>query len=169
MIIVKLWYRFTGLLVKALYKVIYGRHMAWGKGFHMRKGFQATVENGGDIVLGDNVFFNNGCALHARTHIEIGDETIFGENVRIYDHNHRFADPAVAIKDQGYSEAPVIIGSHCWIGSNVTILKGSRIGNNTVIGAGCVISGDIPANSVVRPETGLSITPIIRKEPKSDE
>lgn len=164
MLAIKLWYRFTGLLLKIVYKVIYGRHMTWGKGFHMRKGFQATVENGGSIVLGNNVFFNNGCALHARKRISIGDETIFGENVHVYDHNHRFADPTRAIKDQGYSEAPVSIGAHCWIGSNVTILKGSYIGDNTVIGAGCVISGDIPSDSVVRPGNGLSITPITRKE-----
>lgn len=168
MILIKVWYRFTGLLLKALYKVVYGRHMRWGKGFHMRKGFQATVENGGSIVLGDNVFFNNGCGLHARKSITIGDETIFGENVHVYDHNHRFADPTLAIKDQGYSEAPVTIGRHCWIGSNVTILKGATIGDNTVIGAGCVISGDIPANSVVRTDTALTITPISRPSAPED-
>ncbi|KFI96142.1 glycosyltransferase [Bifidobacterium stellenboschense] len=165
MILIKVWYRFTGLLLKALYKVVYGRHMRWGRGFHMRKGFQATVENGGSIVLGNNVFFNNGCGLHARKSITIGDETIFGENVHVYDHNHRFADPTLAIKDQGYSEAPVTIGRHCWIGSNVTILKGATIGDNTVIGAGCVISGDIPADSVVRMDAALSVTPIRTKEP----
>ena len=132
MMLIKVWYRFTGLLLKAVYKVVYGRHMRWGRGFHMRKGFQATVEHGGVITLGNNVFFNNGCGLHARKAITIGDETIFGENVHVYDHNHRFADPTLAIKDQGYTEAPVTIGRHCWIGSNVTILKGATIGDNTV-------------------------------------
>ncbi|WP_243386622.1 glycosyltransferase [Bifidobacterium primatium] len=162
MILIKAWYRFTGLMLKALYRVVYGRHMRWGKAFHMRRGFQATVENGGEIVIGDNVFFNNGCGLHARKRIEIGSETIFGENVHVYDHNHRFADPTVAIKEQGYSEAAVTIGRHCWIGSNVTILKGSTIGDNTVIGAGCVISGDIPADSVVRMGAMFHVKPIRR-------
>ena len=164
MMLIKVWYRFTGLLLKAVYKVVYGRHMRWGRGFHMRKGFQATVEHGGVITLGNNVFFNNGCGLHARKAITIGDETIFGENVHVYDHNHRFADPTLAIKDQGYTEAPVTIGRHCWIGSNVTILKGATIGDNTVIGAGCVISGDIPANSVVRMESSLHVDPIRRTD-----
>ena len=162
MIAIKLWYRFTGLLLKAVYRVVYGRRMRWGKAFHMRRGFQATCDNGGRIEIGDNVFFNNGCGLHARTLISIGSETIFGENVHVYDHNHRFADPTVAIKDQGYTEAPVRIGRHCWIGSNVTILKGATIGDNTVIGAGCVISGSIPANSVVRMESSLRVDPIRR-------
>ena len=164
MMLIKVWYRFTGLLLKAVYRVVYGRHMRWGRGFHMRKGFQATVEHGGVITLGNNVFFNNGCGLHARKAITVGDETIFGENVHVYDHNHRFADPTLAIKDQGYTEAPVSIGRHCWIGSNVTILKGATIGDNTVIGAGCVISGDIPANSVVRMESSLHVDPIRRAD-----
>lgn len=162
MILLKIWYRFTGLMLKALYRVIYGRHLTWGKNLHMRKGFQATCDRSdsgkvGRIVIGDNVFFNNGCALHAMDLITIGDETIFGENVSVYDHNHRFSDPTLAIKEQGYSTAPVSIGRHCWIGSNVTVLKGATIGDNCVIGAGCVISGDIPANSVVRLDSALRI------------
>lgn len=165
MILIKVWYRFTGLLLKMLYRVVYGGRMRWGRGFHMRRGFQATCDNGGRIVIGDNVFFNNGCGLHARRAITIGDETIFGENVHVYDHNHRFADPSVAIKDQGYSEAPVTIGRHCWIGSGVTILKGSTIGDNTVIGAGCVVSGDVPADTVVRQSAELLMTPIRHDDP----
>ena len=162
MILIKVWYRVTGLLLKALYRVVYGRHMRWGKGLHMRRGFQATVEHGGEIVIGDNVFFNNGCGLHARKSIHIGSETIFGENVHVYDHNHRFADPGVPIKDQGYSEAPVTIGRHCWIGSNVTILKGVTIGDNVVVGAGCTVDRDIPADTVVRQRTELEETPVRR-------
>ncbi|KAB7789599.1 acyltransferase [Bifidobacterium leontopitheci] len=162
MILIKVWYRITGLLLKALYKIVYGRHMRWGKAFHMRKGFQATVENGGEIVIGDDVFFNNGCGVHARKRIEIGSGTIFGENVHIYDHNHRFADPDVPIKDQGYTEGAVTIGRHCWIGSNVTILKGATIGDNVVIGAGCTIAGDVPSDVVVRQTPTLETTAIRR-------
>ena len=52
--------------------------------------------------------------------------------------------------EQGYTKAPIHIGSHCWIGSNVTILKGVTIGDNVVIGANCLITTDIPSNSVVK-------------------
>lgn len=150
MALIKLWYRFIGVLLKAIYKLIYGKSIRWGKALHFRKGLQLTAELGGTISIGDNVFFNNDCAVHAIDEIHIGDGTIFGENVRIYDHNHRFADADESIKGQGYSTAPVVIGKHCWIGSNVTIIKGASIGDNCVIGAGCVISEHIPNNTVVR-------------------
>ncbi|OZG64907.1 capsular polysaccharide biosynthesis protein [Bifidobacterium hapali] len=173
MIVYKLWYRITGLLLKLLYKLTYGKHMRWGRNFHMRKGFQATCDSAdgkrtGDIVIGNDVFFNNGCGLHAMNRIEIGDQTVFGENVHVYDHNHRFADPTVSYKDQGYTTAPVTIGRHCWIGSNVTVLKGGSIGDNSVIGAGCVISSPIPANSIVRLDAAsLNVEPIRRAEHSS--
>ena len=55
--------------------------------------------------------------------------------------------------------APIMVGKDCWIGSNVTILKGVRIGDNTVIGAGCLIRQDIPANSIVYNNGDILIKP----------
>jgi acetyltransferase-like isoleucine patch superfamily enzyme len=81
--------------------------------------------------------------------IEIGEGTICGENVKIYDHNHEYRDIRIPIKEQGYHSAPIRIGKHCWIASNVVILQGVTIGDNCVIGAGCVIYKDIEKNSVV--------------------
>ena len=162
MVLIKAWYRFTGLILKWFYRVVFGGGFHYGKRFHMRRAFQLTVENGARVTLGDDVFFNDFCALHARKGITIGDGTIFGENVRIYDHNHRFADPSQPIKDQGYTEAPVTIGKHCWIGSNVTILKGVTIGDNVVIGAGCVVAQDVPSDVIVRQDVKLSMEEIRR-------
>ncbi|NMM97696.1 glycosyltransferase [Bifidobacterium olomucense] len=150
MTLVKMWYRLVGLLTKLLYRLIYGRKIRWGKAVHMRHGFRATVDGDGRIVIGDDVFFNNGCALHAMREIRIGAGTVFGENVLVYDHNHRFSEPQMSFKDQGYSIDPVRIGRHCWIGSNATILKGVTIGDNCVVGAGCVIDHSIPSGSLVK-------------------
>lgn len=54
------------------------------------------------------------------------------------------------IKEQGYSSEKIVIGNHCWIGSNAVILKGVHIGDNSVIGAGCIISTDVPKNTIVK-------------------
>lgn len=67
----------------------------------------------------------------------------------MYDHNHCYKDTQRSIKEQGYTSAPIKIGSHCWIASNVVILKGVTIGDNCVIGAGCVIYKDVSEGSVV--------------------
>ena len=63
--------------------------------------------------------------------------------------NHCYQDPNVPIKEQGFTSAPVNIGKHCRIASNVVILKGVTIGDNCVIGAGCVIYKDVPEESVM--------------------
>lgn len=110
-----------------------------------------------EVKISDNVSFNNYCSVCAFKEITIGEGTIFGENVKIYDHNHIYKDPTIAIKHQGYTSAPIHIGKHCWIGSNVTILKGVKIGDNCVIGAGCVIYKDVSANSVVINKQNLVI------------
>lgn len=115
------------------------------------------IDRQGKVIIGDNVFFNNYCSVNANESITIGDGTLFGENVRIYDHNHKYKDVNVPIKEQGFTSAPVVIGKHCWIASNVTILKGVHIGDNCVIGAGCVIYKDVPANTTVVNKQNLEL------------
>lgn len=107
------------------------------------------IDKHGEVKIGDNVFFNNYCSLNANERITIGDGTLFGENVKVYDHNHCYKNPNEPIKNQGFTAAPVTIGKHCWIASNVVILKGVTIDDNCVIGAGCIVYKDVPKGSVV--------------------
>ena len=102
----------------------------------------------GIIQIGESTFFNNDCSVNALLHVQIGANCLFGENVKIYDHNHQYKNVALPIKDQGYTMAPVKIGNNCWIGSNVVILKGVAIGDNCVIGANSVVHKSLPANSI---------------------
>lgn len=100
----------------------------------------------GRLYLGTNVFFNNYCSFNCLNKIEIGEDTMMGEGVRFYDHDHNYT--AHSIDKWSFKSSPIVIGKACWIGSNVTFLKGVTVGNNVIIGAGCTIRKDIPDNLV---------------------
>lgn len=122
-----------------------------GSNFDIRNGVHILVHNNAALEIGDNVFMNNFCSVNCLEHIKIGDNTLLGENVKIYDHNHAYArsQNGLKVSHNEFTKAPVNIGKNCWLGSNVTILKGVTIGDNCIIGAGCTIYKDIPANSTV--------------------
>lgn len=80
---------------------------------------------------------------------------MFGPNVCIYDHDHKY--DAEGFKE-GYRTGAIVIEDHCWIGANVTILRGTHIGEGCVIGAGAILKGDIPEHSLVTPNRELIIT-----------
>ena len=149
MIVLKLYYHLLCLVKTLFYKLIYSKSFIMPLNSTYRAGFHLVIGQLGGVKIGEHCFFNNYCTLASRASITIGDGTLFGENVKVYDHNHCYKDANIPIKDQGYTSAPITIGKHCWIGSNVVILKGVTIGDNCVIGAGCVIYKDVPDNSVV--------------------
>lgn len=138
-------------------KLCLERGFSVGKNTTFRKNFGLYLEKGASIKIGNDCFFNRGCSINCLESVEIGDHTIFGENVKIYDQNHKFRDRTKLIREQGYSTGRVKIGNNCWICTNAVILKGVEIGDNSVIGAGCVIYRDIPANSVVKSNGGITI------------
>jgi acetyltransferase-like isoleucine patch superfamily enzyme len=110
------------------------------------------------LIIRQNVFFNNFCSINCLEKIEIGENSIFGEGVKIYDHNHLYdQENSLSIKRGEFTTAPVNIGQNCWIGSNVTILKGVTIGNNVIVGANCLIYKSIPSDSVVKHKEDLII------------
>ena len=104
------------------------------------------IEKTGSINIGDNCFFNRNCSMTSLGEINIGNDCIFGENVKIYDHNHKTDFTNGLFRKQGYVVGRVEIGSNVWIGSDVLILPNVRIGNNTVIAAGAIITKNIPDN-----------------------
>jgi acetyltransferase-like isoleucine patch superfamily enzyme len=100
-----------------------------------------------EIVIGNNVATNNNIFLCAANHIEIGDNTLIGQNVNITDFEAHGIDP---LKRQQLGEiGKVVIGKNVWIGSNVSILKNSVIGDNTIIATGAVVSGKFQENLII--------------------
>ena len=119
------------------------------------RNFENFHVSSGKVILHNGVFINNSCSFNCMERIEIGAGTMMGEGVRFYDHDHIYT--AEKIEKWQWTSAPIRVGRDCWIGSNVTILKGVTIGDNTIIGAGCLIRNDVPANSVVYNDGNLCI------------
>lgn len=122
-----------------------------GENLDFRNYISILVGKSAKLTLGNGFFMNNHCSINCLESIEIGDNTIFGEGVRIYDHNHDYnlIDNNLKIEKQKFNKSAVVIGKNCWLGSNVIVLKGVTIGDNTIIGAGCLIYKDVPNNTVV--------------------
>lgn len=101
---------------------------------------------GKNVHFGKNVYANFNLTLVDDTHIYVGDYTKFGPNVTVATAGHPILPE---LREQAYQyNFPVRIGKCCWIGAGVTIVPGVTIGDNTVIGAGSVVTKDIPSNVV---------------------
>ena len=92
-----------------------------------------AVRKDATLQIGNKVFFNRNCSIVARNLIVINDGCMFGEGVKIYDHDHKIEKNKIS-KDK-YTTAPIYIGKDSWIANNTNILKGSHIPENTVIAA----------------------------------
>ncbi|MCI8548951.1 MAG: acyltransferase [Bacilli bacterium] len=156
MFVLKIYYHMLSIIKKCFYKFIYGRNINFGKKVQFRKGFSINIDSSqSNVIIGDNTFFNNYCTISCMSGVEIGKNTLFGENVKIYDNNHIFNVANKTIKEQGYSSSKIKIGNNCWIANNVIILKGVNIGDNVVIAAGCIIKEDIESNMIVKSNNEL--------------
>ncbi|MCR5503565.1 MAG: acyltransferase [Lachnospiraceae bacterium] len=108
------------------------------------RGHLYLIADGGRLTIGSHCFFNTGCCVTCMEKITIGDHCKFGNNLVIVDHDHNFREI-----DPEFVSAPVSVGDHTWVGANVTILRGTSIGKNCVIGAGSVVKGKIPDGTVL--------------------
>ena len=101
---------------------------------------------GGHVHFGKNVYVNFNLTLVDDTHIYVGDYTMIGPNVVIATAGHPILPE---LREQAYQyNMPVRIGKNCWIGSGAIILPGITIGDNVVVGAGSVVTKDLPSNVV---------------------
>lgn len=101
---------------------------------------------GKHVHFGDFVYCNFGVTMVDDTHIYIGNNTMIGPNVVVATAGHPILPE---LREKGYQyNNPVHIGKNCWIGAGAIILPGITIGDNVVVGAGSVVTKDLPGNVV---------------------
>lgn len=112
--------------------------------FYIEPPFQCDY--GCNIEIGENFYANFGCVVLDVNRVRIGDNVLLGPNVQIYTAGHP-TDPVRRLTGLEFGR-PVTIGSSVWIGGGAILCPGVTIGHNTTIGAGSVVTKDIPDNVI---------------------
>lgn len=116
-----------------------------GEGCYFEPPFHANF-GGKHVILGDHVYANFNLTVVDDTYVYIGDHTMIGPNVTLASAGHPILPE---LREKGYQyNLPVHIGKNCWLGAGVIVVPGVTIGDNTVVGAGAVVTKDLPANVV---------------------
>ena len=143
-------------------------HARFGARCDVRRDLEVRLEGGGRIAVGRDCVLDRGLVLWAAGRLVVGDRTVFGhhttvaaaelvtigadcliaEGVSIRDHDHAFDRLDLTIREQGRQTAAVCIGTDVWIGAKATVASGVTIGDHAVIGAGAVVTRDVPAYAV---------------------
>jgi len=101
----------------------------------------------GGVRLGNHVEINNFSIINGTGGVDIGDDTLIGPGVRIISYQHQYSAGQL-IRTQSAEKGSIRIGHDCWIGANAVILAGITIGNGSVVGAGAVVTRDVPENQI---------------------
>ena len=108
----------------------------------------SNYEKNSQIYIGDGTSIGWHNNFYCQGGLDIGKNVLFASYVCILTSNHKYSSAHIPIKEQGSSYAAVSIGDNCWIGYNVIILPGVSIGKHTVIGAGSIVTHDLPEHAV---------------------
>ena len=114
-------------------------------------GKKVNIEHGAHFTPGLRIGDRSGVGINCEINgpVTIGKDVMMGPEVVVYTSGHKFDDTDIPMMDQGFTETlPVEIGDDVWIGRRVIIMPGVKIGNGCVIGAGAVVTKDIPDYSV---------------------
>lgn len=111
--------------------------------------FQTRILEPGKISIGQRSGLPNWSVIDGRGGLEIGDDCMLGFENIILTSTHRSESVTLPMRDQGMYSAPVKIGNDVWTGCRVVIVPGVTIGDHAIIGAGSVVTNDVPAWAIV--------------------
>jgi lipopolysaccharide O-acetyltransferase len=142
--------------IRSNIKFKYGVNFTSGVGLRID-----IISDNAKLFFGNNVQINDYCHIGVFEKVVIGDRTIIGSKVLIMDHNHGIfskpcpeSSPFISPIERPIESSPVNIGKNVWIGENVMILPGTKIGDGCIISAGSVVSGHFPNNTVISGNPG---------------
>jgi acetyltransferase-like isoleucine patch superfamily enzyme len=139
-------------------EVRFGRFVWIGDGTKIRC-HEGEVEIGAKTVMGQE------CTISAYQRVRIGEQCVIADRAMFIDFDHGVVEVERPIRQQGIYKRDVVIGSNVWIGYGACILRGVRVGDNSIVGTNSVVTRDVPANAVV---AGIPARVIRMREPPSD-
>ena len=123
-------------------EIRFGRFVWIGDGTKIRC-HEGAVEIGAKTVMGQE------CTISAYKRVRIGEECVIADRAMFIDFDHGVVEIERPIRQQGIYKRDVVVGSNVWIGYGACILRGVRVGDNSIVGTNAVVTKDVPANAVV--------------------
>ena len=137
--------------------LVFGDNVTISRGVMIRPSSYYGGDLGSGLTMGDHSSIGPYGYIGCSGKITIGSNVMFGPKCSLFAENHVFSDTESTIKSQGVKQKGIIIEDDCWIGSNVVILDGVTVGKGSVIGAGTLITKDVPPGSIVMDKRNKNI------------
>ena len=115
-----------------------------GHSISIGQGVNIIVKNDGKLFIGNSTYFTSDMHIEVMNSVFIGNDCAISWGTTIIDDDHHEMIGSKTVQDPS-----VVIGDHVWIGCNTTILKGTRIGSNCIIGANSLVKGVFPDNCLI--------------------
>ena len=154
-----LWFRIRNphVVTRGMVYMARGVELRCRRGLgHMEIGREVWIGRGtaircheGFLSVGDGVVFGGRDTVNCYLDVEIGDDCIFADEVYVGDFDHRTDDLETPIQQQGIVKSPVRLGRDCWVGTKSVVLRGTSVGEGSVVGASAVVRGRFPERSVI--------------------
>jgi len=166
-------HRYGQLLWRYLWRRLFtaaGRHwhttglLFLGRNLELEVGRKGTIEFGrfvwigdktkircheGRVEIGQKTVMGQECTISAYQRVRIGEQCVIADRAMFIDFDHGVVEVERPIRQQGIYKRDVEVGSNVWIGYGACILRGVRVGDNSIVGTNSVVTKDVPANAVV--------------------
>ena len=124
-----------------------GGELEIGDGVRLHDDVMLVIHSGARLTLGPGAYVGPGGEVHARELVEIGAGCLLAGQVVVIDHDHAF-DLVSPVREKEVVSSPVRVGDGCWLATRVVVARGATIGRHSVVGAGAVVTSEIPEGSV---------------------